>query len=162
MEQATLSPPATTTTPPTPPGSRLPAHRAGAPLRPRSARLPDPASSAATATSSPSRSRTSARSSTSPTRRWSKRSSPAPPSSSTPVRRTRRCWSRRSGPNSVLTLDDAPHMRQRKLLLPPFHGERIQRYGELIREVTDARDGELAGRRDRSRCVPTRSGSRWR
>ncbi|MGC1853545.1 MAG: cytochrome P450 [Solirubrobacterales bacterium] len=40
------------------------------------------------------------------------------------------------GPNSVLTLDEAPHMRQRKLLLPPFHGERIQRYGKLIREVT--------------------------
>jgi cytochrome P450 len=40
------------------------------------------------------------------------------------------------GPNSVLTLDDAPHMRQRKLLLPPFHGERVQRYGELILEVT--------------------------
>jgi cytochrome P450 len=40
------------------------------------------------------------------------------------------------GPNSVLTLDDAPHMRQRKLLLPPFHGERIERYGELIRETT--------------------------
>jgi cytochrome P450 len=39
------------------------------------------------------------------------------------------------GPNSVLTLDDAPHMRQRKLLLPPFHGERIRSYGELIREV---------------------------
>jgi cytochrome P450 len=42
------------------------------------------------------------------------------------------------GPNSVLTLDDAPHMQQRKLLLPPFHGERIQRYGELIREITRA------------------------
>ena len=41
------------------------------------------------------------------------------------------------GPNSVLTLDEAPHMRQRKLLLPPFHGERIQRYGELIREATE-------------------------
>jgi cytochrome P450 len=40
------------------------------------------------------------------------------------------------GPNSVLTLDDEPHMRQRKLLLPPFHGERIGRYGELMREVT--------------------------
>ena len=40
------------------------------------------------------------------------------------------------GPNSVLTLDDAPHMRQRKLLLPPFHGERVQRYGELIAAVT--------------------------
>ncbi len=40
------------------------------------------------------------------------------------------------GPNSVLTLDEAPHMQQRKLLLPPFHGERIRRYGETIREVT--------------------------
>ncbi len=40
------------------------------------------------------------------------------------------------GPNSVLTLDDAPHLRQRKLLLPPFHGERVQRYGELIEEMT--------------------------
>jgi cytochrome P450 len=40
------------------------------------------------------------------------------------------------GPNSVLTLDEAPHMRQRKLLLPPFHGEQIRRYGELIREIT--------------------------
>jgi cytochrome P450 len=40
------------------------------------------------------------------------------------------------GPNSVLTLDEAPHMRQRKLLLPPFHGDRIRGYGELIRDVT--------------------------
>ena len=40
------------------------------------------------------------------------------------------------GPNSVLTLDDEPHMRQRKLLLPPFHGERVQRYGELITAIT--------------------------
>jgi cytochrome P450 len=40
------------------------------------------------------------------------------------------------GPNSVITLDDEPHLQQRKLLLPPFHGERIRRYGELIREVT--------------------------
>jgi cytochrome P450 len=40
------------------------------------------------------------------------------------------------GPNSVITLDDEPHMQQRKLLLPPFHGERVRRYGELIRDVT--------------------------
>ena len=40
------------------------------------------------------------------------------------------------GPNSVLTLDEDPHMRQRKLLLPPFHGKRIESYGELIRETT--------------------------
>jgi cytochrome P450 len=36
----------------------------------------------------------------------------------------------------VLTLDDEPHMRQRKLLLPPFHGDRIRRYGELMHEIT--------------------------
>jgi cytochrome P450 len=40
------------------------------------------------------------------------------------------------GPSSVLTLDDEAHLRQRKLLLPPFHGERVRRYGELIEEVT--------------------------
>jgi cytochrome P450 len=40
------------------------------------------------------------------------------------------------GPRSVLTLDDEPHLRARKLLLPPFHGERVRRYGGLIAEVT--------------------------
>jgi cytochrome P450 len=40
------------------------------------------------------------------------------------------------GPNSVLTLDEKPHLQQRKLLLPPFHGEQIRRYGEMMREVT--------------------------
>src|SRR5918994_62813 len=40
------------------------------------------------------------------------------------------------GPSSILTLDDEAHMRQRKLLLPPFHGERVRRYGEMIEEVT--------------------------
>jgi cytochrome P450 len=39
------------------------------------------------------------------------------------------------GPNSVLTLDEGAHMRQRKLLLPPFHGKSIERYGEVIRDV---------------------------
>jgi cytochrome P450 len=39
------------------------------------------------------------------------------------------------GPSSVLTLDDEAHMRQRKLLLPPFHGEQVRRYGELIEAV---------------------------
>jgi len=41
------------------------------------------------------------------------------------------------GPNSVLTLDDEPHMRQRKLLLPPFHGDRVRRYEELIVEMAN-------------------------
>jgi cytochrome P450 family 135 len=42
------------------------------------------------------------------------------------------------GPHSVLTLDEAEHLRQRKLLLPPFHGDSVVRYGELIREITEA------------------------
>ena len=32
------------------------------------------------------------------------------------------------GENSVLVLDEKPHIGQRKLLLPPFHGERMQGY----------------------------------
>src|SRR6185369_9838834 len=32
------------------------------------------------------------------------------------------------GDSSVLVLDDAPHMSQRKLLLPPFHGKRMAGY----------------------------------
>ena len=39
------------------------------------------------------------------------------------------------GPNSVLTSVGARHLRQRKLLLPPFHGEAVQRYVEMISEV---------------------------
>ena len=41
------------------------------------------------------------------------------------------------GPHSVLTLDEDEHLRQRKLLLPPFHGERVRRYGEVMREMTE-------------------------
>jgi cytochrome P450 family 135 len=41
------------------------------------------------------------------------------------------------GPSSVLVLDEAEHMRQRKLLLPPLHGERIQRYEEVMRAETE-------------------------
>jgi cytochrome P450 len=41
------------------------------------------------------------------------------------------------GPYSVLTLDEDEHMRQRKLLLPPFHGQSVRRYGELIREIAE-------------------------
>lgn len=32
------------------------------------------------------------------------------------------------GANSLLTLDEEPHLRQRKLLLGPFHGENIRRW----------------------------------
>ena len=39
------------------------------------------------------------------------------------------------GEHSVLLLDEAPHMEQRKLLLPQFHGKRMQRYGELMAQI---------------------------
>lgn len=41
------------------------------------------------------------------------------------------------GPNSVLTSNGARHLRQRKLLLPAFHGDAIDRYAQMIAEVTD-------------------------
>jgi cytochrome P450 len=41
------------------------------------------------------------------------------------------------GANSVLTLDEEPHLRQRKLLLAPFHGENVRRWEDTIRSVTE-------------------------
>lgn len=36
------------------------------------------------------------------------------------------------GDRSLALLDGTPHKRQRQLLMPPFHGERMQAYGKLI------------------------------
>jgi len=44
------------------------------------------------------------------------------------------------GPNSVLTAVGPRHMRQRKLLLPAFHGEAIDQYTQLI---ADAAENEI-------------------
>ena len=41
------------------------------------------------------------------------------------------------GPNSVLTAIGPRHMRQRKLLLPPFHGEAIERYSQMIADAAE-------------------------
>ena len=41
------------------------------------------------------------------------------------------------GSHSVLLLDEGAHMEQRKLMLPSFHGERMHRYGELMRRVAE-------------------------
>ena len=40
------------------------------------------------------------------------------------------------GTQNVLLLDGGEHLRRRKLVLPPFHGERMLAYEELIREAT--------------------------
>ena len=39
------------------------------------------------------------------------------------------------GPKSVLVLGGEPHRRERKLLLPPFHGARMRAYAETMRDV---------------------------
>ena len=39
------------------------------------------------------------------------------------------------GSNSVILLDEAPHLEQRKLMLPAFHGERMQRLAPLMGEL---------------------------
>src|SRR5882757_1368141 len=39
------------------------------------------------------------------------------------------------GERSVLLLDEPAHMKERKLMLPPFHGKRMQAYGEVMAQV---------------------------
>ncbi|TVQ57408.1 MAG: cytochrome P450, partial [Spirulina sp. DLM2.Bin59] len=41
------------------------------------------------------------------------------------------------GDNSLLLLDGDRHKRQRQLLMPAFHGERMRTYGELIAQLTE-------------------------
>ena len=60
------------------------------------------------------------------------------------------------GSSSVLLLDERPHMAQRKLLLPPFHGARMKAYGET-------RAGWTGCARRWRRCWSGRRGRRrWR
>jgi cytochrome P450 len=41
------------------------------------------------------------------------------------------------GDSSVLLLDGDRHTRQRKLLMPPFHGDRLKAYSKLICQITE-------------------------
>ena len=59
-----------------------------------------------------------------------------------------------TGPSSILLLDGEHHMRMRKLMLPPFHGEAIARYAELIEQITNREiDSWRPGDRIRTRTV---------
>jgi cytochrome P450 len=46
------------------------------------------------------------------------------------------------GSHSVILLDEAPHLRQRRLLLPAFHGDRMQALTALMEELAER---EVAG-----------------
>ncbi|WP_193200534.1 cytochrome P450 [Nostoc sp. MG11] len=41
------------------------------------------------------------------------------------------------GKNSLILLSGASHQRQRRLLTPPFHGERMKAYGQVIANITN-------------------------
>jgi cytochrome P450 len=41
------------------------------------------------------------------------------------------------GTNSVILLDEKPHLSQRKLMLPAFHGEKMERLSSLVAEVAE-------------------------
>src|ERR687898_650699 len=41
------------------------------------------------------------------------------------------------GKNSVILLDEGAHLSQRKLMLPAFHGSKMQRLSGLMAEVTE-------------------------
>lgn len=41
------------------------------------------------------------------------------------------------GSNSLILLDGRSHQRQRKLLTPPFHGDRMKSYGQIIYSITE-------------------------
>ena len=41
------------------------------------------------------------------------------------------------GANSVILLDERPHLAQRKLMLPAFHGERMAALSGLLEDVTE-------------------------
>ncbi|MBE9127305.1 MULTISPECIES: cytochrome P450 [unclassified Coleofasciculus] len=41
------------------------------------------------------------------------------------------------GDNSLILLDGEPHQRQRRLLMPPFHGDRLREYSQLICDITE-------------------------
>lgn len=49
-----------------------------------------------------------------------------------------------TGDNSILMLEGDRHKRERKLLMPSFHGERMRDYGELITDITEKVMGKLS------------------
>jgi cytochrome P450 len=62
------------------------------------------------------------------------------------------------GERSVLVLDGPEHLRQRKLLLPPFQGSHVRAFRDVIREVAEAevgrwRVGETFAMRERMRTL---------
>ena len=133
------------------PGPRLPRPLAGVRFLPPSTGC-SRATAAATATSSRSTLalRPAVWSATPPR---SSGSSAATRRSCTPARATgaRSRWSARTRCSCSTSKE---HLRTRKLLLPPFHGERMRVYGDMMRELAEAEVDDVARPARSSRCCP--------
>ena len=64
------------------------------------------------------------------------------------------------GQHSLLILDGQEHLRERRLLQPPFHGDRMLAYGTVMRDIAAARGGALAARPAVRACTPRCRASR--
>ena len=64
------------------------------------------------------------------------------------------------GEHSLLGIDEGRHLEQRRLLLPPFKGQRMRAYEGLIEEIAARGDRPLPGGRRRSRSAGRCSASR--
>ena len=75
------------------------------------------------------------------------------------------------GDNSVICLSGSSHQRQRQLMMPPFHGDRMRTYSAFINQVTteslDLQSGQIfdvrtqsLGRMSRSQLDPQSTLSR--
>jgi cytochrome P450 family 135 len=51
-----------------------------------------------------------------------------------------------AGPDSILLLDGEPHLRERRLMQGPFHGERMRAFGPVVAELARQELGGWRGR----------------
>ena len=57
------------------------------------------------------------------------------------------------GQRSLLLLEGEEHLRRRKLMLPPFHGERMRAYESVMAEATEREVAAWPRRAARSRST---------
>ena len=58
------------------------------------------------------------------------------------------------GPNSIILLDEDAHLAQRKLMLPAFHGERMEALRGLVTDVAASPRSSAWPTGSRSRSIP--------
>ena len=65
-----------------------------------------------------------------------------------------------AGPRSILVLDGEEHLRERRLMLPPFHGEALARWRETM--AARGRGGARRAGSPAGRCRRSSACRRWR